>query len=265
MNPKMEQARHLYFNCGMTQRDIAAKVGISERTLYNWIRQHAWEQLKRAAYQAPAMIAENLCSQLVELQNTIAARELGSRYPTKDEAEVTRKLLAGMEKVKKYPTKSQTLQVFASFRDFLRNSYGKDAARAFGMQMMSFLDNDPVNGYQPYNMEFGIDKIAPILPFYDEDFDEEHSEENACEPSPPLGGGQVGLQQPETALEKQAESLASKPFAPDSGTSSIPAKVGSKSEKQPHNTYLQHMSYATPPSPWGEVGRGLQKSEVNRK
>ncbi|MES2702827.1 MAG: helix-turn-helix domain-containing protein [Bacteroidota bacterium] len=227
MNPKIDQARHLYLNCAMTQRDIAAKVGVSERTIFNWIRQFAWERLKRAAYQAPAMIAENLCSQLVELQSSIAAREPGNRFPTKDEAEITRKLLTGLDKVKKYPSKSQTLQVFTLFRDFLRKSYGKDAARAFGMQMMSFLDNDPVNGYQPYEMEFGADKISPITPCYDEDFEEEISKLD------PVGEAtKISFAEPEIHPAISAETIDNTGIEAPVASAVIPAKVGSKSEIQ---------------------------------
>ncbi|MES2701475.1 MAG: helix-turn-helix domain-containing protein [Bacteroidota bacterium] len=221
MNPKIEQARHLYLNCGKTQREIATEIGVSERTLYTWIRQYAWEQLKLAAYQAPALIAENLCSQLVELQNTIAAREPGHRYPTKDEAEITRKLLAGLDKIKRYPSKSQTLQVLALFRDHLRKSYGKDAARAFGMQMMSFLDNDPVNGYQPYEMEFGAEKITPVIPLYEEDPEDETEPEEEAEL--PVQNSEP---QPEIAGEKVAESIGSK------GISTPPVFGGSQQKSE---------------------------------
>ncbi len=251
MSPKIENARHLYLNCGLTQREIATQVGISERTLFNWVRQYAWDRLKRAAYQAPAMIAENLCSQLVELQNSIASRETGKRFPTKDEAEITRKLLAGLDKVKKYPSKGQTLQVFTLFRDYLRKSWGKDAARTFGMQMTSFLDNDPVNGYQPFEMEFGADKISPITPFYDDDFDDEDSEDNTCAPSPPCygefaepGGGREGLS--EITPAKKAGTIGNTSISPAPPPAGQAEKTGNDSATQNNTAAIQIPMLATP-------------------
>jgi len=46
-------------------------LGICVRTVYNWIKQHAWDRLRLATHQAPALIADNFSSQLVELQNSI--------------------------------------------------------------------------------------------------------------------------------------------------------------------------------------------------
>ncbi len=92
MDNKKQQAQRLYME-GKSQKDIAATVGVSERTVYTWVHQYAWNKLHLASYQAPATIADNLCSQIIELQNAIAAREPGKRYPTGEEAEVTRKLI----------------------------------------------------------------------------------------------------------------------------------------------------------------------------
>lgn len=82
MTERQQSARHLYLAGGKTQREIALEVGVSERTIYTWIHHFAWNKLKQATLQAPATIADNLSSQLVEMQNAIAAREPGKRYPT---------------------------------------------------------------------------------------------------------------------------------------------------------------------------------------
>jgi transposase-like protein len=92
MTDKKQLARQLYLTQGKTQKEIAQEVGVSERTVYTWVHQYAWHKLKLAAYQAPVTITDNMCSQLVEMQDAIAAREPGKRFPTPQEAEVTRKL-----------------------------------------------------------------------------------------------------------------------------------------------------------------------------
>ncbi len=95
-------------------------VGVSERTIYTWIHQYAWDKLKRAAYQAPATISENLCCELIELQNAIARRQPGMRYPTPQEAEVIRKLIGSIERMKKYPSLSQNMQMLETFKNYMR-------------------------------------------------------------------------------------------------------------------------------------------------
>jgi DNA-binding XRE family transcriptional regulator len=172
MDSKKQQAQSLYMQ-GMTHKDIAASVGVSERTIFTWIHQYAWNKLRLAAYQAPATIADNLCSQLVELQNSIARREPGKRYPTAEEAEITRKLIASLDKMKKSPSLSQNMQVLETFRNYMR-PVDKAFTRDLGHYIDRFLSGKTVNGYAPYQVEYGIDPIGPMTQFYDEVDEEEN-------------------------------------------------------------------------------------------
>src|SRR6185312_12053966 len=117
---KKQQARQLYLAGGKTQKEIAQITGVSERTVFTWVHQFAWDKLRLAAWQAPATIADNLCSQIVELQDNIAAREPGKRFPSPQEAEVIRKSINSLEKMKKYPSLSQNMQMLESFRNYMR-------------------------------------------------------------------------------------------------------------------------------------------------
>ena len=94
---KKEQALRLFMSGTRSQKEIADAVGVSERTIHTWIHRFSWNKLRLAAMQAPATIADNLSSQLVELQNAIAAREPGKRYPTSEEADIMRKLVAALD------------------------------------------------------------------------------------------------------------------------------------------------------------------------
>ncbi len=167
MNEKMIEAQRLYFTEFLTQRDIAARVGVTERTIYNWIRQYAWDKLKQASLQAPAMIAESLCSQLVELQAAIAARKPGTRFPTPQEAETQRKLIASIEKTKKSPTLGQSMQLFRLFNDWVSKKNGtKDFCWDLGYWYSKFLEKQAQNGYAPYEMEYGAGSISPLSPWF---------------------------------------------------------------------------------------------------
>ena len=166
-NEKKQQAQFLYMAGGKTQKEIADLVGVCERTIYSWVHQFAWDKLRLAAFQAPATIADNLCAQIVELQNTIAAREPGNRFPTLQEAEVTRKLMICLEKAKKYPSLSQHMQVLETFRNYIR-PINKDFARDLGKYTDMFISEKSVNGYAPYQVEYGVDAVSPIMPGYDE-------------------------------------------------------------------------------------------------
>jgi DNA-binding XRE family transcriptional regulator len=180
---KKQQAQRLYMAGGYTQKEIAETVSVSERTIHTWIHQCAWDKLRLAAYQAPATIADNLCSQLVELQNAIASREPGKRYATPGEAEVMRKLIVSLEKMKKYPSLSQNMQILETFRNYIR-PVDKKFATQLSNYTERFLNGKSVNGFAPYQMEYGVDPVSPISSFYEETIEEENSTEAPKEATP---------------------------------------------------------------------------------
>ncbi len=161
---KMSRARDLYMNEGKTQKEIAAIVGVCERTIHGWIKQHAWDKLKQAAFHAPAIIADHLCSQIVELQSTIAEREPGKRFPTLQEAETTRKLICCLEKVKKSTSLAQNIQMIESFTRFARtkSQAACSTIHKFGEE---YLEARAINGYKPYEMEYYPYNVSPFSVF----------------------------------------------------------------------------------------------------
>src|SRR6202012_1464035 len=115
MNYQQPQARELYFGSGKTQKEIAQSVGVHEKTVYRWIKQDAWDQLKQASMAMPVIIADNMCNQLIALQNSIAEREEGKRIPTMQEAEIMRKLVNCITKLKDHPSLGQNIQMMMNF------------------------------------------------------------------------------------------------------------------------------------------------------
>jgi len=165
-NEKKQQAQFLYMAGNKTQKEIADMIGACERSVHSWIHQYAWDKLRLAAFQAPVTIADNLAAQVVELQNVIAAREVGNRFPTPQEAEVSRKIITSWERMKKYPSLSQSMQVLETFRNYIR-PIDKDFARDLGKYIKDFTEAKAVNGYAPYQVEYGVEQVSPVLPFYD--------------------------------------------------------------------------------------------------
>lgn len=150
---QQSQARDLYLNTTLTQKDIARYLSVSEKTVYLWIKQHAWDRLKQASLAAPALIADNLFNQVVELQAHIAGREEGNRFPSQQEADITRKLILCIEKLKLYPSQGACMQMMRSFLDFVG---GSDAG--LQQQLMQyakdFLEGKGANGFKPYDISY---------------------------------------------------------------------------------------------------------------
>ncbi|MCF8449530.1 MAG: helix-turn-helix domain-containing protein [Taibaiella sp.] len=160
-----EQARQMYMSGNYSQRDIAKELCISERTVYNWIQNNTWDKLRQAAFAAPAIIAHNLCNQLVELQNAIAAREPGQRFPTLQEAAITGKLISGIEKMKKYPSLPQNMQVLETFKQYVSPKVDRKFNRDLKIFTDGFLQAEAKNGFSPYQIEYQTEGAAPLNPF----------------------------------------------------------------------------------------------------
>jgi transposase-like protein len=184
LNEQKKQALELYINQNHTQQQIANALGICVRTVYNWIKQHAWDRLRLATHQAPALIADNFSSQLVELQNNIASREPGKRYPTSQEMEIMRKLTTCIANTKKTVSLPQVTQMMCMFRAFVFDNRKKEDAAKVADIIDAFLEARSRFGYAPYDLEFGVEKIQSVDPIMNPYADTSAKPEEKKKPNP---------------------------------------------------------------------------------
>jgi len=184
LNEQKKQALELYINQNHTQQQIANALGICVRTVYNWIKQHAWDRLRLATHQAPALIADNFSSQLVELQNNIAAREPGKRFPTSQEMEIMRKLTVCINNTKKTVSLPQVTQMMCMFRAFVFDNRKKEDAAKVADIIDAFLEARSRFGYAPYDLEFGVEKIQSVDPIMNPYSDTSAKPEEKKKPNP---------------------------------------------------------------------------------
>ncbi len=166
LTDQKKQALELYVNQSFTQQQVADAIGVCIRTFRNWVKQHAWDRLRLATHQAPALIADNFSSQLVELQNNIAAREPGKRIPTMQEMEIMRKLTVCIANTKKTVSLPQVTQMMRMFRAFVFDNRSKPYAQGVADLIDGFIEARSRFGYAPFELEFGVEKIQHIDPLY---------------------------------------------------------------------------------------------------
>ncbi len=249
MTDKKTQARDLYMNGSCTQRQIAEQLSVSERTVYTWIKDNAWDRLRQAALAAPLLIADNLCSQLVEMQNAISARESGQRFPTPQEAEVTRKLITGIEKMKKFPSLAQNMQMFQTFKQFIRPNADDKFYRKLNRYFEDYVEAEAKNGYFPYQVEYGVTRISPLPPGGEED----EGEEISPEPETPKPSFDLthSFALPQTRLRGEGRGEVS----PQPGLHPTACPIEKSEETGSFPEVLPPSPHSTSPSPLGE-GRG---------
>ncbi len=96
MAPKSNEqqlAKDLYFNTDKTQQEIADILNVSRRTVYLWIKNGKWEQMKNAARQAPGLILQDIYNHIEAVNHNIRSRDPGDRCPTMEEVDKLKKLV----------------------------------------------------------------------------------------------------------------------------------------------------------------------------
>lgn len=124
---KQNQARNLYFQTTLTQAQIAELIGVSQRTVSNYINDNKWNLLKQRAEQAPALMLEQMHSELQELNEAIASRPFGQRFPSKEEAEIRRKTLISINLINARMSAGYYSQVFMNFINWVYKQSIEDA------------------------------------------------------------------------------------------------------------------------------------------
>lgn len=110
-----EKAEYLYLHTDLNYNEIAETLDVNRKTIYRWIREGNWKRAKYVVKHAPSVLAEQYYNQLGEMNFMIAARK-DRPYPTKEEAEIMRKLSLSMNNVRgSRTTISQTMEVFCDF------------------------------------------------------------------------------------------------------------------------------------------------------
>jgi hypothetical protein len=87
-----QHARYLYFRTALSQKAIAGAVGVSERSLYSWIRTEKWAEQKEATYYSPEQEIHQLFEQLRKRNEVIALRPDG--IATKEDLDFKAKIAA---------------------------------------------------------------------------------------------------------------------------------------------------------------------------
>jgi len=111
----MREAHTLFMSGHYTQEEIANRVGITRRTLYNWMTQGNWQRARQNSIVAPTIITENFISAIIELQTAIAQRPVGLRYPTPQETTTLSKLLACITRMSAFPAEALQQSALTQF------------------------------------------------------------------------------------------------------------------------------------------------------
>ena len=95
MAPKPTQqqlAKDLFLQTDKTQQEIADILNVNRRTIYLWVKNGKWAEMKNAAAQTPFTMQNDIHNHIAAINRRIKARE-GDSCPTMQEVEMLRKLI----------------------------------------------------------------------------------------------------------------------------------------------------------------------------
>ena len=97
MKQLRDYAKLLFTKEKMMQKEIASRLSISEVTVSRWAKADNWDALKVNLSVTREERMMSTINHLTELDNAIAKRDEGARYPTSGQADIRRKLVADLE------------------------------------------------------------------------------------------------------------------------------------------------------------------------
>lgn len=117
---KREWAELLITREGYSQKDAAAKVGVSAVTMNKWYDKYGWDTLKKSMLITRQENLSRLYMQLDELTQTIKNREQGKRYADSKEADTISKLANAIKTMETEASIADVVEVSKRLLEWVR-------------------------------------------------------------------------------------------------------------------------------------------------
>lgn len=117
---KKEYAKVLYVHQRLSQKETAEKVGVSAKTINQWVNKEHWDTLRVSLVITKEEQLRNIYSQLNELTTFIQEKEEGRRYPNSTEADTISKLSKAAKDLETETGISEIIETFKLFTNWLK-------------------------------------------------------------------------------------------------------------------------------------------------
>ena len=116
---KKELAKLLFTRNEFTQKVVAERVGVTEKTLGNWIKEGMWQDIKKSLLLTKDEQLRLFYDQLSNLNNAINKRPVDNRYPDSKEANTQKLIAASIRDLEVETNVSQIIQVAKEFLSWI--------------------------------------------------------------------------------------------------------------------------------------------------
>lgn len=127
LKQKKDWAKLLYLKAQMNQKEISARVEVTEKTMGKWIETEKWEMLRSSYTITKEQELRRIYQQIHELNNFIEQREEGKRFASAKEADTMTKLAASARSLE---TETSIAQIIDTSIEIIRYIQQEDFDKA---------------------------------------------------------------------------------------------------------------------------------------
>lgn len=117
---KKEWAYTEYVTNNLSQKEVAAKVGVSANTMNKWVKQGNWDELRRQMLVTREKQLSRLYLQFDELTRAIEQRPEGERYANSKEADTQNKIAGTIRSLETEASVADIVEVSKRLLNYLR-------------------------------------------------------------------------------------------------------------------------------------------------
>jgi transcriptional regulator with XRE-family HTH domain len=118
---KKDFARNLFLsNPGISQKEVAGRVGVSTQTMCRWVEVEKWDQLNKSLLLSKSETLSDLYDQLLEAKDAVKNREKGKRFMSSKEADAVLKITAAIKNLETETNIAEKTEVGKQFLAFVR-------------------------------------------------------------------------------------------------------------------------------------------------
>jgi len=125
---KKDYAKLLFTKDGVTtQKVLATRVGVSEKTIGKWIKEENWDKLKTSLIITKSEELGRLYEQLTEMNDFIQNKPKGQRFANSKEADAMAKLTTAIRKMETEVSASEAIETLKALINLVMQENLTDA------------------------------------------------------------------------------------------------------------------------------------------
>jgi len=173
-NEQQEQARDLYIQTNLSKTEIADKIGVNRRTVYQWSIDGDWDVLRQSARCMPSISAQKVYHLIGHFTDHLLQRDSAYQSVNKDDVYVLGRLVNAVTKLKAGSTASENMETFTLFMEGLKQKDGF-LFEELGPHVNDFITSKATLAHNSFLMN-GFEKNG-TKPFPEKDLQEKWQDE----------------------------------------------------------------------------------------